>query len=492
VSSKSYVVKRALLISFFERYGITSLQLLSAVILARLLTPEDIGIYTVGVAVIGIAHMIRDFGVGQYLLQEKSLTVEKVASALGLTMTFAWILGGTLLLSAPYIALYYEEPAVEEVLFVVSLNFLIIPLGAMAPALLKRSMSFGTIFKINLTAAAVGVSVSITLAYMDFGFMSMAWATVANVAVSALMSQLYLPKKYRVMPSLSNVKPILSFGSHVVGANLIGEVSNSALELIVAKYLGFASLGFLSRGQGYIKMYSNIIEKATVPVISAHMARIHREGESINEAYSYVMNYVTLIGWFCLGFMGFMGSHIIRILYGDQWDMAVPLASLLCLIACINIPNSSGGRLLVSTGRAKINFWITITSFVFRIALIFAFVSDGLEVLLQSFVIWSLIRLLILQAIIWNIFNLDKKRFITILLKNIAIVLLSLIVPIYLWVSINALPSPLMMWTQLIGSGVVSFLIAAALVYQTKHPLSQEITHATQYAFKKFGWAKKE
>lgn len=492
MSSKNHIVKRALLISFLERYGITSLQLLSAIILARLLTPEDIGIYTVGVAVIGIAHMIRDFGVGQYLLQEKSLTVDKVASALGLTMTFAWILGGILFLSSPYIAQYYDEPAVEEVLFVVSLNFLIIPLGAMAPALLKRSMSFGTIFKINLTAAAVGASVSITLAYMGFGFMSMAWATVANVTVSALMSQLYLPKKYRVMPSLSNVKPILSFGSHVVGANLIGEVNASALDLIVGKYLGFASLGFLSRGQGYIKMYSNIIDKATTPVISAHMARIHREGESINEAYSYVINYVTLVGWFCLGFMGFMAPYIIRILYGDQWDSAVPLASILCLITCINIPNSLAARLLISTGRAKINFWITITSFVFRMSLIFVFVSYGLEVLLQSFLVWSVIRLFILQAIIWNIFDLDKKRFIKILTKNITIVVLSLILPIYLWLNFSEFPEPLLLWAQLIGSGVVSLLVAAALIYKTKHPLSQEITHVTGYVFKKIGWEKKE
>tara|TARA_R110001592_G_scaffold126336_1_gene337513 strand:- start:155951 stop:157414 length:1464 start_codon:yes stop_codon:yes gene_type:complete len=481
-----------LLISFLERYGITSLQLLSAIILARLLTPEDIGIYTVGVAVIGVAHMIRDFGVGQYLLQEKNLTSQKVASALGLTMTFAWILGGILFFSAPYIAMYYQEPAVEEVLFVVSLNFLIIPLGAMAPALLRRSMSFGTIFKINVTAATVGALVSITLAFLDFGFMSMAWATVANVAVSALMSQVYLPKKYRTMPSLYNVKPILSFGGHVVGANLVGEVNSSALDLVVGKYLGFSSLGFLSRGQGYIKMYSNIIEKATAPVISAHMARIYREGESINDAYTAVINYVTLISWFSLGFMGFMAAHIIRILYGDQWDMAVPLASLLCLIACINIPNSLGGRLLVSTGRAKINFWITIISSVFRISLILLFVSYGLETILLSLMALSIFRLFIVQGIIWTIFSLDKKRFIQILIKNIIIVFVSLVLPLYFWVSTNTLPQPMIMWAQLIGAAVVSVLIAIILVYLTKHPFSIEITQAINFGVNKLHMARKK
>ena len=420
MSSKSHIVKRALLISFLERYGITSLQLISAIILARLLTPEDIGIYTVGVAVIGIAHVIRDFGVGQYLLQEKSLTREKVASALGLTMTFAWSLGALLAVSAPYIAAYYEEPAVEKVLFVVVLNFLIIPLGAMAPALLKRSMSFGTLFKINLAAATVSAIVSISLAYLGFGFMSMAWATVANVAVGALMSQIYLPKKYRVLPSLSDVKPILNFGGHVVGANIVVEVNTSATDLIVGKYLGFTSLGLLSRAQGYLKMYTNIIDKATGPVISAHLAKIYRDDEGINDTYAYVINYVTLVGWFSLGFMGLMGSHIIRILYGEQWDMAAPLASLLCLIACINVPDSLGSRLLIATGRAKIHFWITIIFFIFRLLFIIAFVSYGLQTMLVSLLLLSVFRLLITQGVIWTIFDIEKKRFVKILAKNIA------------------------------------------------------------------------
>lgn len=221
MSSRDRLVRRALLISLFERYGITSFRLSSAIIFSRLLTREVIGIFTVGVAVIGIAHVIGDFGIGQYLLQEKSLTPETVASALGLTMALAWTLGGLLALSAPYISIYYKEPSVKEVVFVVALNFLITPLSAMAPALLKRSMSFGSIFKINLTAALVGAVVGVTLATRGFGFMSMAWASVASVAVSALMSQLYMPKKYRVKPSLSNIRTVFSVGSHVILERLV-------------------------------------------------------------------------------------------------------------------------------------------------------------------------------------------------------------------------------------------------------------------------------
>lgn len=61
-------VSRSLLISLSECYFLIALQLVSFVVLARLLTPEDIGLYSVSAAFIGLAHVVRDFGVGSYYL----------------------------------------------------------------------------------------------------------------------------------------------------------------------------------------------------------------------------------------------------------------------------------------------------------------------------------------------------------------------------------------------------------------------------------------
>jgi O-antigen/teichoic acid export membrane protein len=64
-------VRRALAISFIERYALIAISLASNILIARLLSPEEIGLYSVSLAVIGIAQVLRDFGVGGYLIQEK-------------------------------------------------------------------------------------------------------------------------------------------------------------------------------------------------------------------------------------------------------------------------------------------------------------------------------------------------------------------------------------------------------------------------------------
>ena len=73
-------VRNSIFNSFLEKYSIAALHFVNIFILARLLTPSDIGIYTLGVALVAFAHVFRDFGVSTYIIQEKNLTVSRVAA----------------------------------------------------------------------------------------------------------------------------------------------------------------------------------------------------------------------------------------------------------------------------------------------------------------------------------------------------------------------------------------------------------------------------
>lgn len=474
--SDSYIVKRSLFFSFMGRYANTALQFVSVVILARLLTPEDIGIYTVGLAIIGIAHMIRDFGIGKYLVQEKNLTPDTVASAFGLTIAIAWSLGAMVMFLAPFVAQFYEEPAVESVVLIVGLNFFIIPLGAMSASLLKRSMSFGTLFKINIASTFASVVVGISLALMGFGFLSMAWASVANVAVTAIGAQYYLPKKYRVYPRLKGSKKILSFGSHVVGANIVTEVNASSLDLLVGKFLGFAELGFLSRGQGFVKIYGNIIQKGANPVIAAQLSKRHRSGDAVESSFAVSLMHLTVIGWFALGLMGIMSSELIAVLYGDQWTRAAPLATLLCLLSAIGVPTTLARSLLISTGRVKLNFRLVLFFSAIRISLILLFVDRGLEFLLMCFLLLATTNFVVTYSVICWTFKFQATSFIRILAKNLVIVLGALIFPVGYVLNPDLNLGNAFSTSMIVCS--ISCLAWVFMVFCFRHPIADEFAGA--------------
>ena len=120
-------VRRALVFSFAERYALIIINLASNLLIARLLTPAEIGVYSVTLAVMSIAQTLRDFGVASYLIQEKELTDDHVRTALGVTLVIGVGLALVLAGAAPWVADFYREPRMRNLVWLASLNFLLLP-----------------------------------------------------------------------------------------------------------------------------------------------------------------------------------------------------------------------------------------------------------------------------------------------------------------------------------------------------------------------------
>src|ERR1700733_12560016 len=82
-------LRRALLFASGGRYVVMGVNLASATVLARLLTPSEFGISVLGASLLGIAEAIRELGSVAYLVQQKDLTQEKIRTVftVGLIVT---------------------------------------------------------------------------------------------------------------------------------------------------------------------------------------------------------------------------------------------------------------------------------------------------------------------------------------------------------------------------------------------------------------------
>ena len=80
------MIRQSLLLSFFGQYIVLVINFVSTIILARILTPSDIGIFSVAIFFVALSHILRDFGVGQYLIQEKNYPASLIAIEKGLKL----------------------------------------------------------------------------------------------------------------------------------------------------------------------------------------------------------------------------------------------------------------------------------------------------------------------------------------------------------------------------------------------------------------------
>ena len=85
-------IRKALALTFLSTNGATAVQFAVTLVLARLLSPEEIGIFSITAVAVSIAQLFRDFGVASYLQREADLTRQKVATAFGVLLFSSWVI----------------------------------------------------------------------------------------------------------------------------------------------------------------------------------------------------------------------------------------------------------------------------------------------------------------------------------------------------------------------------------------------------------------
>ena len=169
--------------TFSEQFLQYGLQFAASVIIARLLTPDEIGIFVLAMSASAILTSLRAFGVGSYLIREPDLDLAKIRSAFGVMLAVSWSLGLLLFFSRDFIAGLYGRESIAEAISLLSLNFAISPLGAPAAALLTREMRFKVLHNIGIASSAIGTLVSVVLAYLGLSYMALAWGLLVTTSL---------------------------------------------------------------------------------------------------------------------------------------------------------------------------------------------------------------------------------------------------------------------------------------------------------------------
>ena len=465
-------VRKSLAISFADRYITLLIQFSSTLILARLLTPEEIGIFSLGAVIIGFAQMIRDFGVSNYLVQEKELTKDRIKTAFGVTLIIAWIIAIILLSLSDYIASYYEEAGVKEVIVVLCSSLFFIPFNATILGLLRRDMNFHVILVINLCAAISHTVTGITLAYLGFGFISLAWASVASAAATLLIGLLNRPENAQFLPSFREFKRIFSFGSSSSAASLFTEAGLSAPDLTISKNLGFAELGFYSRAVGLVSIFNYAISSAVKPIVLPLFSKTVREELPLKEPYLTSLTYFTVVAWPFFAFLAFFAGPVTKILYGDQWDAAVPVSQVLCLAFAIQALTSFCSPALISIGKVHTNLLSQLILQPPRIILTIIASFYGLLYVALVQVLFYFTCFLVFHCLLHRKLSISIREIISSTYKSLIVTLICCTPPIlfYTYTSINHI------LIKTTSCGLLWAIFFVSAIYLTKHPIWNEVT----------------
>ena len=346
-------VRHALAMSAVARIGSSVIVFISVLVLSRVLTPVETGIFSVSAAIITLAHAIRDFGLGSYINQERELTPERVATTLGLALLIGWTIGIVLFAISEPAARWYSEPGVARVLHILALGFFIVPIGAPSLAILYREMRFREIALINLGSTIVQTTTAVAFALAGASYMSLAYGNLFGLLATILGLVLIRAPHLFTRPKLVAWRHVTGFGIFACMSLLIDYAGRIAPDIIIGRFLGIAPVAFLSRARGITDMFQDTMIAVTQPVAFSAFAAGHRDGIDQKEGYLRAMTLYSGVAWPFYTVLAFAAFPTVRLLYGSQWDASVPLLRVLCAAGSMNALCALAGQALYAIGQPQ-------------------------------------------------------------------------------------------------------------------------------------------
>lgn len=344
-------LRRSLCITFFSTNAMTVVQFGVTLILARLLTPAEVGIFSITSVVIGLAAVFRDFGVSSYLQREPDLTPQKIRSALGLLLTSSWLLAAAIYGASEYVAAYYAQPGIGAVMRVLTLSFILLPFASFFYSLLSRDLNAGKQAIVNGAGTLAYAVTCVTLAWQGHSYMSLAWANVANILATILVYLPLRPRGVTLRPSLRGWGAPITFGAGAILSNLINHIHASLPDLVLGKLSGPYGVGLYSRANGLVGIFQQIagptVNYNAVPYISAN----HHAGVPLAPMLARATSYLSGCALPAFAVTAVFARDIIAVLYGPTWLAAAPLVAILCASCAIRIGFSLAPPALTAIGR---------------------------------------------------------------------------------------------------------------------------------------------
>ncbi|MCH8499094.1 MAG: lipopolysaccharide biosynthesis protein [Marinobacter sp.] len=399
-------IRQALIYSSASRYIMRAIGLVTTMVIARLLSPDEIGTFAIASAIVMIMSEFRLLGAGAWLIRENEIPKEKIRRALGLTVLISWGMGGSLLLLAPVISGFYDIPSLSTVFQILSVSFFLAPYISIPTSLLSREYEFKRLFYIRLACTLSGLLCTILLILKGYSYYALAWGYTVNVLVEFVMISIMRPKNSLWIPAFSNLKEVASFGVFNSISNLLKRATVSIPDMVIGKMGTTFQVGIFSRGLGFVEFVSQTLITGVNPVVLPYLSDIKRAGGDIKQAYLKATVLMGAMVWPVLVVISLASLPAIRIFFGDQWDAAAPIATWLAIWAMLRSVHWFSNDLFMAAGHEKIMAFKEVVVFLFiLIALLFLF-PYGLAIVSLGFVLAGLFEFIITTAILNRVFGL--------------------------------------------------------------------------------------
>lgn len=336
----------------------------SLLVLARLLSPDDIGLIAMATLAIGLIDVLLDLGVNVALVRDRNANQAHFNTAWTLRLIQSSVATALIVAAAPWAADYFSTPRVAPVLQVLALSILIAGFENIGVVAFQKNMQFGAEFRFLLARRLFGFVLTLVAAW----FLRSYWALVIGTLGSRIFGVLMSYRMHPMRPhlDLSQFRAIFAISQWMLLRNIGEFIHNNLHRILIGRWSSPSTMGAYTLANELSTLPSSELVAPMNRALFPALAEAREQPEALSRLFLQALSLQALIALPATVGLALVASEAVPILLGDKWQDSVLLLQWLALAGIGPVLTSSGHYLLLvldRTDRSVAILWLQIVAF---------------------------------------------------------------------------------------------------------------------------------
>ncbi len=340
------------------RWGIRIIGIFNLMIIARLLTPVELGVVALATLLIGLLRQFYQIGIALLLIRKQEIDRADCDTAWTLRMAMGAFMAMLMAVFAPVGAEYFDEPRMVAITYVLAAAFFITSCANVGMVLARRELDFARDFRYNVYTRFFTFFVTIGLAVWLRNAWAIAFGTLLGAIIEVVLS--FRMHHYRPRFNLSRYQEYFKFGLSIIPFN----IGQYLVRKVDAWFVG--GIAPTDRFVAY-NMGSDLSATFTQEIVGTigrgqfpNYSKILSQPEKLATAFSHELNAVCMLVLPLGVGLAMVSDDAVPVLLGAQWNLVIPLLPWLAIYnALAAIITLMTGQILIATGYERLSAGLT-------------------------------------------------------------------------------------------------------------------------------------
>lgn len=400
--------------------GIQVASFTKSIILARILTPEDFGIFGIAILIVSILQTFSQFGTSAALIHKQDISTDDLNNAWTIQVIRGILFATILLLVAPLASEYYAEKMFLWIMISMALTVLIQGFTNIGLVVFQKQIDFRKIFTINIMSLVSDIILSISIAVAFQSVLALSVGLLVGAVSTTILSFIVHPYRPKLHFNFQGYKALLSYGKWVWFGQIIVFLITEGDDVLVAQMMGPVSLGYYRMAYFISNLPATQLTNTVGQVTFSAFSNVKFDTQQLRDIfYKTVEHLAYLTIPLSFGIYLLVPDFVVAVL-GEKWSAVIPIAQILVFWGALRSIGSTTGPLFQAIGKPNLVSFVGLAQIFVILAFIFPLQSYfGLSGVAFAIVISGIVVLPISFATTHRLIKLKLVKLLLILSKPI-------------------------------------------------------------------------